>query len=88
MSACVGRESDKFSLRFPDGLRDRIKSAAAQNFRSMNAEIVIALERAFPASGPKRERGGQPASFPRSRPKENAARQGDARATPEDGFPK
>lgn len=35
-------------LRLPDGMRDRIKAAAEMNNRSMNAEIVAALERAFP----------------------------------------
>jgi len=41
-----GRGSDKFPLRFPDGLRDRIKAAAAENGRTMNAEIIDRLERA------------------------------------------
>jgi plasmid stability protein len=35
---------DKFMLRFPEGLRDRIRVAAEDNGRSMNAEIVIRLE--------------------------------------------
>jgi plasmid stability protein len=35
---------DKFMLRFPDGMRDRIKEAAAENGRSMNAEIVYRLQ--------------------------------------------
>ncbi|RWR07701.1 Arc family DNA-binding protein [Paenirhodobacter populi] len=41
--------SDKFMLRLPDGMRDRIKTAAEGNNRSMNAEIVALLEREFPA---------------------------------------
>ncbi len=41
--------SDKFMLRLPDGLRDRIKAFAESRGRSMNAEIVRVLERAFPA---------------------------------------
>lgn len=31
-------------LRLPDGMRERLKDIAAQNKRSMNAEIVQALE--------------------------------------------
>lgn len=40
----TGRESDKFMLRLPDGMRDRLKSLAATNGRSLNAEIVQRLE--------------------------------------------
>ena len=40
----TGRESDKFMLRLPDGLRDQIKNVAEENKRSMNAEIVLAIE--------------------------------------------
>ena len=45
----TGRESDKFMLRLPDGMRERIKAAADRNNRSMNAEIVAALEDRYPA---------------------------------------
>jgi hypothetical protein len=45
-----GRGSDKFPLRFPDGLRDRIKASAAENGRTMNAEIIARLER-YPSLG-------------------------------------
>ena len=38
---------DKFMLRLPEGLRDRIKEAAERNFRSMNAEIVFHLNRTY-----------------------------------------
>ena len=44
MSGTTSRDSDKFMLRLPDGMRDRLKSAAAANNRSMNAEIVAAIE--------------------------------------------
>lgn len=44
MSGPTTRESDKFMLRLPDGMRDRIKAAADANNRSMNAEIILALE--------------------------------------------
>ena len=40
--------SDKFMLRLPDGMRDRIKAAAEANSRSMNAEIVHTLEEKYP----------------------------------------
>lgn len=39
---------DQYMVRFPDGLRDRIKATAEKNGRSMNTEIVLALEEAFP----------------------------------------
>ncbi|MEL6362305.1 MAG: Arc family DNA-binding protein [Pseudomonadota bacterium] len=38
---------EKYMLRLPDGMRDTIKVIAAQNRRSMNAEIVVALEEKF-----------------------------------------
>lgn len=41
--------ADKFLVRMPDGLRERIAFAAARNERPMNSEIVAALEKAFPA---------------------------------------
>ena len=44
----TNRESDRFMLRLPDGMRDRIKAAAEANNRSMNAEIVAALEKEYP----------------------------------------
>lgn len=34
-------------LRLPDGMRDRLKAAAADNNRSMNAEIIARLEASF-----------------------------------------
>lgn len=48
MSGLTSRESDKFMLRLPDGMRDRIKLAAGENNRSMNQEIVAALEEKYP----------------------------------------
>ena len=46
--AKTGRGSEAFMLRLPDGLRDRIRAAAEAEGRSMNAEIVAALEARFP----------------------------------------
>ena len=43
----TGRDSDKFMLRLPDGMRDRIAAAATQNGRSMNSEIVARLQDTF-----------------------------------------
>lgn len=34
-------------VRLPDGMRDRIKEEAERNRRSMNAEIIFHLHRAF-----------------------------------------
>jgi hypothetical protein len=34
---------DKYVMRFPDGMRDFIKTAARNNGRSMNAEIVARI---------------------------------------------
>ncbi|EKF41666.1 hypothetical protein NA8A_13654 [Nitratireductor indicus C115] len=36
-------KSDGFMLRFPDGLRDRIKEAARRHDRSMNAELIARI---------------------------------------------
>lgn len=42
----IGRNASQFVLRMPDGLRDRVKELATQNRRSMNAELVLIVERA------------------------------------------
>lgn len=47
MAPPTNRDSDKFIIRLPDGMRDRIKAAAEANNRSMNAEIVARLERSL-----------------------------------------
>lgn len=43
----TSRSSDQFRLRLPDGMRERLKVAAAENRRSMNAEIVHRLDMSF-----------------------------------------
>lgn len=46
--------ADKFMLRLPDGMRDRLKQLAAENKRSLNAEIIARLEQSLqspPAMG-------------------------------------
>lgn len=42
---------DKFTVRFPDGLRDAIADRAKRNGRSMNSEIVQILQDAVDARG-------------------------------------
>ena len=42
-TSSTGRESDKFMLRLPDGIRDRIAEAAKANNRTMNAELVARI---------------------------------------------
>lgn len=42
------QDQDKFIVRLPDGMRDRIKAAADANSRSMNSEIVATLEEKYP----------------------------------------
>ncbi|WP_235602439.1 Arc family DNA-binding protein [Sulfitobacter geojensis] len=44
MSEVPTKKQDQFIVRFPDDMRDKIKESAEQNNRSMNAEIVVALE--------------------------------------------
>ncbi|NPD15775.1 Arc family DNA-binding protein [Xinfangfangia sp. D13-10-4-6] len=45
-------KQERFIVRFPDGMRDRIKAAAEANNRSMNAEIVATLEEKYPSEPP------------------------------------
>ena len=44
---------ERFIVRFPDGMRDRIAEAAKANNRSMNAEIVARLEESFQSHNKK-----------------------------------
>lgn len=39
--------ADKYVLRMPDGMRDKITEMAKANGRSMNAEIVLILQQAL-----------------------------------------
>lgn len=41
------QDCEKFVIRLPLGLRDVIKQQAKQNHRSMNSEIIVALEQYF-----------------------------------------
>jgi hypothetical protein len=48
----VSRESDKFMLRFPEGMRARIAERAKANGRSANSEIIAMLASLLDASRP------------------------------------
>lgn len=41
------RKLDQYIVRFPEGMRDVLKYAAAENKRSMNAEIIERLDRSI-----------------------------------------
>lgn len=41
------RTADKFVVRLPDGMRDRIAEVARQHHRSMNSEIIARLEQSM-----------------------------------------
>lgn len=43
---------DKYIVRLPHGMRDRIAAAAKQHGRSMNAEIIAMIELGFDAATP------------------------------------
>ncbi len=43
----VTKSAEKFVVRLPQGMRDRIAEAARQYRRSMNSEIVSRLERSL-----------------------------------------
>lgn len=41
------RTADKFVVRLPDGMRERIADVARNHHRSMNSEIIARLERSL-----------------------------------------
>lgn len=47
MSKYPSQTQDKFTVRFPDGMRDLLASRAAENGRSMNSEIIHILSDAL-----------------------------------------
>lgn len=47
MTARAPQEQDKYIVRFPEGMREHLKEAAARSGRSLNAEIVTRLEASF-----------------------------------------
>ena len=48
---------EKVIIRMPDGMREQIKSIAANNRRSMNSEILTILERAVKLQSPEMQNG-------------------------------
>ncbi|MHC2298185.1 Arc family DNA-binding protein [Rhizobium mongolense] len=40
---------DKIIIRVPDGMRERIKRVADANGRSVNAELLVLLEKSYPS---------------------------------------
>ena len=48
VAASKKRQSEKFIVRFPEGMRDRIRNIAETNNRSMNAEIIATLQEKYP----------------------------------------
>jgi hypothetical protein len=44
MSKIAAKDADQYMLRLPPGLRDRVAKRAAKNGRSMNTEIIDAIE--------------------------------------------
>lgn len=40
-------EWDKFMLRMPPGMRDKLKKVASENSNSLNSEIITRLEQSF-----------------------------------------
>lgn len=45
------RDLEKFMLRMPEGMRERIAREAKANGRSMNAELIARIEKTFDEDG-------------------------------------
>lgn len=69
--------NDKFMLRLPDGMRDALKESANANNRSMNSEILHALDLYFRRidAPPADEGDYDPADDPNYRPLPPEARE-------------
>jgi hypothetical protein len=48
-AAYSSRTADKFVVRLPDGMRERVASVARKNHRSMNNEIIARLNESMNA---------------------------------------
>lgn len=44
MADDADRNANRYIIRFPEGMRDRLKAEAEANKRSLNAEIIARLE--------------------------------------------
>ncbi|RZA30104.1 MAG: Arc family DNA-binding protein [Proteobacteria bacterium] len=51
-TSSTGRDSDKFMLRLPEGMRARLKECAQTNSRTLNAEVVARLQTSFGTEDP------------------------------------
>ncbi len=51
-------QNPKFVVRLPDDLRDQIKEVAYRNRRSMNSELILAVEAHLRAEAIKKAFGG------------------------------
>jgi hypothetical protein len=61
----MSQETEKFLVRFPKGLRDRIADAAGLYRRSMNSEIVARLEQSLDGlPDPRVEQAVEPPFYP------------------------
>lgn len=47
MNTHARQDADKYIVRFPEGMRDRLKNAAHVNGRSLNSEIITRLQQSF-----------------------------------------
>lgn len=54
-AAFSSRTADKFVVRLPEGMRDRIANVARQHHRSMNSEIIARLEQSLSQDFPQDE---------------------------------
>ncbi|KZN20551.1 MULTISPECIES: Arc family DNA-binding protein [Pseudomonas] len=45
----TSRTADKFVVRLPDGMRERVAEVARKNHRSMNSEIIARLDESMSA---------------------------------------
>lgn len=50
MARLNAQDQDKYIVRLPNGMRDRLKQSAAEAGRSLNAEMVARLEASFQVS--------------------------------------
>ena len=53
----TARESDKFVVRLPHGMRDKISWSAEKGCRSMNADIIYRLSRSLAAEADAPKQG-------------------------------
>jgi hypothetical protein len=52
----ISRSAEKYIVRFPDGMRERVTESAKKNERTINAEIIFRLNASFAQEMSERER--------------------------------